>query len=62
MLQKAAPQTLQSMSTGRTPLLLSDDPEEKREEIRRYFHATFDKTEQLFDLLTTCVRYPSPRR
>ena len=57
MLQKAAPQTLQSMSTGRTPLLLSDDPEEKREEIRRYFHATFDKTEQLFDLLTTEEAY-----
>jgi len=62
MLHKAAPKTLESMSTGRTPLLLSDNPEEKREEIRRYFHATFDKTEQLFGLLTTYVTHQPPAR
>ena len=59
MLEKAAPKTLASMSTGRTPLLATDNPEEKRAEIRAYFHATFDKTEQLFGLLTKYV--PSHR-
>ena len=59
MLEKAAPKTLASMSTGRTPLLATDNPEEKRAEIRAYFHATFDKTEQLFGLLTKYV--PSRR-
>jgi 5-histidylcysteine sulfoxide synthase/putative 4-mercaptohistidine N1-methyltranferase len=57
MLQKAAPKTLESMSTGRTPLLASEDPEAKRAEIRQYFHATYDKTEQLFSLLTTDEAY-----
>jgi len=38
-------------ATGRTPLLNTTDPDAQRAEIRRYFHATFDKTEQLFSLL-----------
>ncbi len=31
----------------------SGDPEQKREEIRRYFHATFDLDERLFDTLAS---------
>ena len=36
----------------RTPRLDGDDADAKREEIRRYFHATFDRYEQLFEVLT----------
>ena len=57
MLWKAAPQTLKTMSTGRTPLLAAEDPEAQRDQIRRYFHATFDKTEQLFALFTDPAAY-----
>ncbi len=35
----------------RTPLLDGTDPEAKRAEILRYFHATFDRYESLFQLL-----------
>jgi 5-histidylcysteine sulfoxide synthase len=57
MLHKAVPQTVTSMSTGRTPLLVSDDPETKRAEILSYFHATYNKTEELFALLTKDEAY-----
>lgn len=36
----------------RTPDLSGQDGEAKREEIRRYFHATFDRYEQLFEVLS----------
>lgn len=35
----------------RTPALDDGDVELKRGEIRRYFHATFDRYEQLFETL-----------
>ena len=35
----------------RTPRLAGDDVEAKRAEIRRYFHATFDRYESLFEVL-----------
>ena len=35
----------------RTPLLSSDDTAAKRREIRAYFHVTFDRYEQLFEML-----------
>ncbi|BDY12508.1 5-histidylcysteine sulfoxide synthase [Hydrogenimonas cancrithermarum] len=37
--------------TMRPPSLYGNDPETKREEIRRYFHAAFDTFESLFTLL-----------
>lgn len=46
------PQQQSPVSTGATPLLSVADPEAKRAEIRKYFHATFDKTEELFALFT----------
>lgn len=36
----------------RTPLLNGSDTEIKRQEIRDYFHSTFDRYERLFDVLT----------
>lgn len=39
------------MMTARTLLLHGDDPEAKREEIRRYFHASYDLDERLFDVV-----------
>jgi hypothetical protein len=36
----------------RTPCLAGDDLEAKRREIRAYFYATFDRYEQLFEVLT----------
>ncbi len=36
----------------RSPLLAGADVEQKRAEILRYFHATFDRYEQLFEVLT----------
>jgi 5-histidylcysteine sulfoxide synthase/putative 4-mercaptohistidine N1-methyltranferase len=41
----------------RTPLLSGDDPEAKRREIRAYFHATRDRYEQLFEVLTNEEAY-----
>lgn len=41
----------------RTPRLDGTDPEAKREEIRRYFHATFDRYESLFQLLARDEAY-----
>lgn len=35
----------------RTPILSGEDVTVKREEIRAFFHATLDLTEQLFDTL-----------
>lgn len=49
----------------RTPLLDGTDPELKREEIRRYFHATFDRYESLFETLSCEEAYfikPIPLR
>jgi len=49
----------------RTPLLAGDDVEAKRHEIHAYFHATFDRYEQLFEVLTTEEAYyvkPIPLR
>jgi len=36
---------------NRTPLLTGNDPEQKRREIRDYFHATCDRYELLFEML-----------
>ncbi len=41
----------------RTPRLIGEDAEMKRREIRAYFHATFDRYEQLFDVLTCDEAY-----
>lgn len=49
----------------RTPSLSGDDTAAKREEIRAYFHATFDRYEQLFEVLTSDAAYfekPIPLR
>ncbi|MEO8411168.1 MAG: 5-histidylcysteine sulfoxide synthase, partial [Propionivibrio sp.] len=36
----------------RSPLLTGNDAEQKRADLRAYFHATFDRYEQLFEVLT----------
>ena len=41
----------------RTPRLVGTDSEEKRAEILAYFHATFDRYEQLFEVLTCDEAY-----
>ncbi len=41
----------------RTPLLDGGDPGLKREEIRRYFHSTYDRYESLFEVLTQDEAY-----
>lgn len=41
----------------RTPHLTTDNPEAKREEIRRYFHATLDRYESLFQTLACDEAY-----
>ncbi len=41
----------------RTPLLSGDDTAAKRAEIRAYFHATFDRYEQLFETLRSDEAY-----
>lgn len=47
-----------AMSAGRTPKLVDVvDYDAKREEIRTYFHSVFDKTEDLFNLMTTDEAY-----
>ncbi|WP_417604983.1 5-histidylcysteine sulfoxide synthase [Oceanimonas baumannii] len=49
----------------KTPLLTGTEPELKREEIRRYFHQTYDLYEALFDCITTADAYyarPEPLR
>lgn len=58
-LQHAAPSAAPaSMTAGRTPKLTEIvDYDAKREEIRAYFHAVFDKTEALFNLMTTDQAY-----
>ena len=40
-----------------TPLLAGPDVELKRQQIRDYFHATFDRYEQLFEVLTCDEAY-----
>ena len=40
-----------------TPLLTGVDADLKRQQIRDYFHATFDRYEQLFDVLTCDEAY-----
>ena len=42
---------------ARTPLLAGTDPQAKREEIRAYFHATFDRYESLFGTLACDEAY-----
>ena len=42
---------MQQKLFNRTPLLSGENIEEKREEIRAYFHATLDRTELLFETL-----------
>ena len=41
----------------RTPDLTGQDPEATREEIRQYFHATFERYEQLFEVLACDEAY-----
>ncbi len=41
----------------RIPLLSGDDAEAKRQEIRAYFHATYDRYEQLFEVLASDEAY-----
>src|SRR5512145_3241008 len=41
----------------RSTLLAGDNSEQKRAEILRYFHATFDRYEQLFEVLTCDEAY-----
>ncbi len=41
----------------RTPLLTGTDPEAKRAEIRAYFHATLDRYESLFEVLSCDEAY-----
>ena len=41
----------------RSPMLSGADVEQKRAEILRYFHATFDRYEQLFEVLTSDEAY-----
>jgi len=43
--------------SSHTPNLKTGDSEEKREEIRRYFHATFDVYERLFETLADSEAY-----
>jgi 5-histidylcysteine sulfoxide synthase/putative 4-mercaptohistidine N1-methyltranferase len=50
---------------SRTPQLSGGDPEARRREIRAYFHATFDRYEQLFEVLAgdeAYYRKPIPLR
>ncbi len=50
---------------NRSPLLTGNDAELKRREIRDYFHATYDRYEQLFELLASDEAYyrkPIPLR
>ena len=43
---------MRSQTFPRTPLLSGRDAEQKRAEILAYFHATFDRYEQLFEVLS----------
>jgi len=42
---------------NRTPNLVNGDPETKRQEIRAYFHATFDRYQSLFETLASEEAY-----
>lgn len=42
---------------NRPPLLTGNDVDLKRQEIRDYFHATHDRYEQLFEVLTSDEAY-----
>jgi 5-histidylcysteine sulfoxide synthase/putative 4-mercaptohistidine N1-methyltranferase len=44
-------------SPARTPHLAHGTPDEKREEIRRYFHETFDVDEKLFEVMAADEAY-----
>ena len=48
---------MQNAVFPRTPLLAGDDSEQKRGEILLYFQATFDRYEQLFEVLTCDEAY-----
>jgi len=45
------------IAAQRTPKLDRDTPEAKREEIRRYFHSTWDLYERLFDVMASDEAY-----
>jgi len=49
--RRITPRTDPALRRTRTVMLDSGDPEVKREEIRRYFHATFDLDEALLETL-----------
>lgn len=56
---------MSNMPFPRSPRLDGSDPEARRSEIRAYFHATFDRYEQLFEVLTGDAAYyekPIPLR
>src|ERR1039457_3675891 len=44
---------------NRTPLLIGDDHDHKRRQIREYFHCTFDRYESLFRTLSSDEAYYS---
>lgn len=48
---------MQSAPFPRSPSLLGSNVEQKRAEILQYFHATFDRYEQLFEVLTCAEAY-----
>ena len=53
------------MQTSKTPIIDSGDAEQKREEIRNYFHATLDQYESLFSTLkndSVFYKRPEPLR
>ena len=52
-----ASDTTQEIKTPYTLSLRGSDPEAKREELRRYFHDTYDAYEALFEPLTDKVAY-----
>jgi 5-histidylcysteine sulfoxide synthase/putative 4-mercaptohistidine N1-methyltranferase len=57
--------TTGTMQVTRTTILNAGDPEQKREEIRAYFHATYDIYERLFEGIADDAAYfmrPEPLR
>ncbi len=48
---------MQASHFPRSPVLAGNDAEQKRAEILEYFHATFDRYEQLFEVLTCADAY-----
>jgi 5-histidylcysteine sulfoxide synthase/putative 4-mercaptohistidine N1-methyltranferase len=48
---------MQASHFPRSPVLAGNDAEQKRAEILEYFHATFDRYEQLFEVLSCAEAY-----